>query len=215
MSGLKTGADTYDHLANLAKTPDPSLKTLGDRLADEAEAVFRQYRDAPPDEEVLYTQMIGKGLPDARTIAGANLNADEVVDRMLEALTLPEHCAPGMQELFRQVTVPVLAELLGNPAFFADVEPMAMAEVLRRQEEQTSAIDRLGNSLDKRENEEKERIADQSAQLAIQGFSYLSATISMEKHDPNEIAILLREMKLAGMEVQGLRELVRTVGGEQ
>lgn len=120
---LGSGPGVCDGLKMLAAAPPPGIERLAGELAAAARAQFAAARDAPPDAEALYLQMVEAGLLTPAEITACGADAAALAEAMLGKLTDREHRSDPMPTLFCSVTTAVLTRLFADRNLAADLTP--------------------------------------------------------------------------------------------
>lgn len=139
LSGLSNAATLHDAARKLALESPPELEAIADALLVEAETLLEQFRELPPDAEILLIQMARETRVTPETLLDADLDPARIAD----ALTAPLSTYPAeMRQLFNSIAQATMTRLL-TPKATAELQTRIMAELLKRQAEALRAVDDL------------------------------------------------------------------------
>lgn len=154
----KSGLDVYDAIRRIAAQPPPSLEAQARSLTDAAREVFAGFRDAPPNADALYAQMVEAGLLTPAEIVSAGMDARSVTAAMVAKLTDPAHLVGAMPHLFTAITVPTFEPLLASKDYAADLTPAFMADLLQGVHWLEGAIENVAEKLDNLEAQSRDTL---------------------------------------------------------
>ncbi len=192
IGAVRTMVSTKDLAKKIMANAPPDIKRLAEELTDSAQAVFDGFKhDLPPDADRLYAQMVEFGLPSPQQVVSESMDAGSITKGMLDRLWLTEHVKGSMPGLFRQITQPTLAELLGNRSFADSLTPPFMARVLKDLDHQSALIEdldarfgSLANALDHLSLAKREQLELLAERFRVE---------NVREHNDDELMAILSE----------------------
>lgn len=128
-AGLGTAA--LLSIRELRKTlPSHAQPLIASIAKDLASAMDAQNSRYTPDQKALLPQMIVAASPTPEMTMAGGRDAPRIAAAMLESLTDYEHRLPDNTAAFTRLVTPILARLLSDPAYTAQLEPAFQAAML-------------------------------------------------------------------------------------